>query len=118
MKKIIWFIIIIFIACGKEEEAVKDEIEVKPVKTIVLQRKKIEKEVVGNSDILPLNKTTQIIKSGGELVEINYKNGDRVEKGELILKIYNELIYRGLISNKAIDSFKRDYREICNKIIL
>ena len=45
MKKI-WFIIIIFIACGKEEEAVKDEIEVKPVKTIVLQRKKIEKEMM------------------------------------------------------------------------
>ena len=90
MKKIIWLIMIIFIACGRQEEAPREEVEVKPVKTIVLQRKKIRKEVVCNSDILPMNKTAQIIKSGGELIEINYKNGDRVEKGDIILKIYNE----------------------------
>ena len=68
MKRMIWLIMIIFIACGRQEEAPREEVEVKPVKTIVLQRKKIRKEVVGNSDILPMNKTAQIIKSGGELI--------------------------------------------------
>lgn len=90
MKKgLILLITMILIGCGSEQ--INEEVkEVKPVETIELVEREIKKEVVGNSDILPLNKATQITKSGGEVVEINYKNGDWVERGDVILKIYNE----------------------------
>ena len=91
MKRILLLVVIMtFWGCGGDKERSEEVREVKPVKTVPLVRKEIKREVVGNSDILPLNKTAQITKSGGEIVEINYKNGDLVEKGDLILKLYNE----------------------------
>lgn len=90
MKKLIWLLLLIIIGCGKKEAGSERASEVKPVKTIELKRERIVKEVVGNSDILPMNKTTQITKSGGEVVEINNLNGDLVNRGDLVVKLYNE----------------------------
>ncbi len=81
---------IVFLACGREKESIEEKREVKPVKTVELVRRSIKREVVGNSDILPMNKVSQITKPGGEVVEIRHKNGDLVAKGDLVVKIYNE----------------------------
>ena len=83
-------IIITFLGCSREKESVEEKREVKPVKTVELVRRSIKKEVVGNSDILPMNKVTQITKPGGEVVEIRHKNGEQVARGDLVVKIYNE----------------------------
>ncbi|GLI55244.1 hypothetical protein PM10SUCC1_07590 [Propionigenium maris DSM 9537] len=83
-------VMIVLLACGRERESIEEKQEVKPVKTIEAIRRSIKKEVVGNSDILPMNRVTQITKPGGEVVEIGYKNGDLVAKGDLVVKIYNE----------------------------
>ena len=82
--------VIVILACGREKESIEEKREVKPVKTVELVRRSIKKEVVGNSDILPMNKVSQITKPGGEVVEIRHKNGDQVAKGDLVVKIYNE----------------------------
>ncbi len=83
-------VMIVLLACGRERESIEEKQEVKPVKTVELIRRSIKKEVVGNSDILPMNRVTQITKPGGEVVEIGYKNGDLVSKGDLVIRIYNE----------------------------
>ncbi len=83
-------VMIVLLACGRERESIEEKQEVKPVKTVELTRRSIKKEVVGNSDILPMNRVTQITKPGGEVVEIGYKNGDLVSKGDLVVRIYNE----------------------------
>lgn len=91
MKRGLLFILMVMVlACGREEKSIEERSEVKPVKTIEVIQTNIKKDVVGNSDILPLKKTNRIIKSGGEVVEINYKNGDRVAEGDLVVKMYNE----------------------------
>ncbi len=83
-------VMIVLLACGRERESIEEKQEVKPVKTVELTRRSIKKEVVGNSDILPMNRVTQITKPGGEVVEIGYKNGDLVSKEDLVVRIYNE----------------------------
>jgi len=107
MKKILLLIALMaFGACGGEKKSTQEAREVKPVKSVTLIKREIKREVVGNSDIRPLNKTTQITKSGGELIEINYKNGDRVERGDLVLRLYNE---------EVISRYERGKAELTNR---
>lgn len=89
MKKILIIILVIVLtACGKTEKVeVKAKEVFKSVESIELKLTK-EKNIKNyNGELLPLNEVTHITETGGEIKTINYKNGDRVKKGDIIMTL-------------------------------
>ena len=109
MKKpiIIMMILLLFAGCGEKKEEEAPQKEIKPVKTASVQSVEMYKRVVDNSDIEPISQVMQVTEKGGEIVEINFKNGQRVSKGEVVLTIKNETVSSRYFRAKADIDNKR-----------
>ena len=86
MKKICYLLIVlVFIfSCKKKEEAVELAL---PVKVADLKNETLELTYSGNAEIKPVDEVPYTASSSGTLKIINFKNGDYVQKGQLILAI-------------------------------
>jgi RND family efflux transporter MFP subunit len=89
MKKIILIItILILTACGKSNEKTIEKKEIiKSVKSIELKKIKVENTKNYNGELLPSNEVIQITDTGGDVIKINFGNGDFVKKGEVVLAL-------------------------------
>lgn len=114
MKKIIILMIGLFIFSGcKNGNKITDKIEKEKPKNVrieVVTNKYFVKNDVTSGVIEPLKEVDQITDTGGEVIEINYKNGDRVKKGDIILSLRDQNINSAYIRSKAdYISSKSDY---------
>ncbi|MGL5577854.1 MAG: efflux RND transporter periplasmic adaptor subunit, partial [Fusobacteriaceae bacterium] len=73
----------------------------KVVKTESLDRKEIIKTSISSGVLEPENEVTEITKTGGKIVAINKKNGERVKKGEVILKLEDQPTESAYLKAKA-----------------
>lgn len=89
MKKILMIIVIIALtACGKTEKVevkAKAKEVFKSVESVELKLTKEQNIKNYNGEFLPLNEVTHITETGGNIEKVNYKNGDIVKKGDIIM---------------------------------
>lgn len=87
MKKILLILtLIILTACGK---AAANEVEKKEVQKVV---ESVELEITKekniknyNGELLPLNEVKHITDTGGNVTKVNYKNGEKVKEGDVVV---------------------------------
>ncbi|MGL4981198.1 MAG: efflux RND transporter periplasmic adaptor subunit [Fusobacteriaceae bacterium] len=92
MKKIfmVLAISIFLVACGDKTKKRSREAVNKVVKTAVLQEIDIVRTSISSGTLEPENEVTEITKTGGKIVRISKKNGERVEKGEIVIKLEDQ----------------------------
>lgn len=89
MKKLLVVIsLLAFAACGdkKAVQAEKKEV-VKLAKTIDLNEQNLEYVKDYNGELRPVNEVTIITPTGGDVKKVNFKNGDIVKKGDVIVEL-------------------------------
>ncbi|MGL5577643.1 MAG: biotin/lipoyl-binding protein, partial [Fusobacteriaceae bacterium] len=103
MKKILTIVALaaFFAACGGKTEQRNRGPVSKVVKTESLDRKEIIKTSISSGVLEPENEVTEITKTGGKIVAINKKNGERVKKGEVILKLEDQPTESAYLKAKA-----------------
>ena len=116
MKKLLGILIsLILIGCGnsngkqKSKEALGKNIKISEVKPELITRLNISSGVTE-----PLNEVKVVTKTGGTVKEINFKNGDKVKKGQIILVLEDQEVQSAYlkaqatyISNKADFEIKK-----------
>ncbi len=87
-KKILCMVMaaIIFTGCGKEknEEA---NVQKRPIVSTAATMRVITDKYEADSNAIPKNKIDHSLDSAGTVVKIYKKNGDKVKKGELVIKL-------------------------------
>ncbi len=106
MKKNIVFLLAILMlyACGadKKGEPEKPKEIAKLIKTIELSMTDITKTAVTNAEIQPIEEVTEISEfKNATVAKINFKNGDKVKNGEIILVLEDEDIKSAYLSSEA-----------------
>ncbi len=123
MKKYLSMILLVFLmalsACGekKEEqnETEKPAQEKKEMPVIVekIQKKNIQKRVSTNSELVAIEEVPHVTKYGGDVEEVYYKNGNRVKKGDVVIKLSDDNITMNYKSAKAsYTAAKSAYEEV------
>uniref|UniRef100_UPI003015BDB2 efflux RND transporter periplasmic adaptor subunit n=1 Tax=Psychrilyobacter sp. TaxID=2586924 RepID=UPI003015BDB2 len=100
------------VACGKKEDVVKgnDEINYKNVKMADADLSEINKVAVSSGSLDSINETEETTKSRVDVVKINYRNGDKVKVGDVVLVLENQDVESAYLDSKAkIISTKADY---------
>lgn len=108
-------IITLFAGCGEKKQDEAPIKEIKPVKTALIKDIEMYKRVVDNSDVEPISQVEQITEKGGEIIEINLRNGDRVARDELVLTIKNETVSSRYFRAKADMENKKSQMEKTKK---
>ncbi len=87
----IFLSLILIISCQKGEKAPVAKKEVlKTVKTSELKSQLLENIKNYNGELKPKSEMSILTPTGGDIEEIYFKNGDKVKKGDTILKISNK----------------------------
>lgn len=89
MKKLL-VIMMSFLAlagCGSKQTAQAPKQEGKLARTIELNIQEIDNIKDYNGELKPKSEVTVITPTGGDVKKINFKNGDRVKKGDVIVEL-------------------------------
>ncbi|WP_028855059.1 efflux RND transporter periplasmic adaptor subunit [Psychrilyobacter atlanticus] len=100
------------VACGKKEENIKEkeEINYKNVKVVDADLSEINKVAVSSGSLDSINEMEEITKSRVDIIKINYKNGDKVKVGDVVLVLENQDVKSAYLDSKArVISTKADY---------
>jgi len=119
MNKIVKQIAMLFIglslvACGKKEEinSVKEEINYKSVRTIDAVLSEIDKVSVSSGSLDSINEVEEVTKNRVDVIKINYKNGDRVKVGDIVLVLESQDVKSAYLDSEArLISAKADYNK-------
>ena len=116
MKKALLLIMVVLslAACGKKSETeqpkVEKEIIYKTVRLEEVRKENIVRNDISSGIIDPINEVAQITETGGDIVKINFKNGDLVEEGDVILKLEDQNVTSTYLSAEAdLISAKSDF---------
>jgi RND family efflux transporter MFP subunit len=102
--------IIVMAGCGEAKQENKDagkevvakkEVESKTIKVEKLVKKEITKTVISNAEMEAKDEVWHTTKTGGDIEEVYYKNGDKVKKGELIVKMSDDNLEMSYKTAKA-----------------
>lgn len=102
MKNIVGILLLLtlFAGCGSNDEKKKDEI-IKNVKITILNKGVITKSNISSGALEPLNEVTVITRTGGTVSQINFKNGDRVKKGDVIITLKDQDVESNYLKARA-----------------
>ncbi len=118
MKKALLLIMVILSlgACGKAEKgggtvpATEKEEVYKSVRIEEIRKRDIVRNDISSGIIDPINEVAQVTETGGDIVEINYRNGDRVKAGDIIVRLRDQNVSSTYLSAEAdLISAKSDY---------
>lgn len=92
MKKILVLLLsVTMLGCGgkgmKSDFSKKENIKI--VKTVELKERILDNIKSYNGELKPKMEMKIVTSTGGDVEEIYFKNGDRVRKGQVIVKLYN-----------------------------
>lgn len=102
MKKIYWgiMLVVLFITgCGKEEAP--KVVESKKVVTAPVETREIQDVSSADSVAIPKNKVNHVIDTSGTVQKLYKKNGERVNKGDLIITLKDSTVEAEFRSAKA-----------------
>lgn len=98
---------IILTGCGKKVEEKVKTVEAKKVISVIADKRVITDTYEGDAVATPKNKIDHLSDSEGNVVKIYKQNGDKVEKGELIVTLRDSKVESNYFSAKAsFDSAK------------
>ena len=113
MKQIaILLVVLSVVACGKKGEIVKgkEEINYKNVKVADADLSEINKVAVSSGSLDSINEMEETTKSRVDIIKINYRNGDKVKVGDVVLILENQDVESAYLDSKArVISTKADY---------
>lgn len=104
MKKFIGVICfsVLLTACGSsDKQSKKRETREKAVKIEKISKSEIMKSNVSSGIVEPLNEIKRITDTGGTVKKINFKNGDRVKKGEIVVVLEDKEIESNYLKAEA-----------------
>lgn len=108
MKKIavLLMVIILLNACGDRETSkeTKENSEGENYKTIrveSIQKDELVRNDISSGIIDPINEVPQITDTGGDVVKINFRNGDRVREGDIILVLKDQDVHSSYLRAEA-----------------
>jgi len=108
MKKILILLmgLILLSACGskdssKEGKEVTKEESYKSVRVEKVKKKQLLRNDISSGIIDPVNEVSQLTDTGGDVAKINFKNGDRVEKGGVILVLKDQDVHSAHLREEA-----------------
>jgi RND family efflux transporter MFP subunit len=100
------------VACGKKEDVTKgsEDINYKNVKVMDADLSEINKVAVSSGSLDSTNEMEEITKTRVDVIKINYKNGDKVKVGDVVLLLENQDVKSAYLDSKArVISSKADY---------
>lgn len=104
MKKIVYILLaatLLFTGCGKKKaEEAKIEESKKVFSTAVVKRELTDK-YEADAVAVPKEKVNYVAESGGTVIRVNKKNGDKVKKGDVILELTDSAVEASYSSAKA-----------------
>ncbi len=103
MKKyiLIFNIVLLLYGCGEKKDKVEKELKEKSIVIYEVKDKIIQKEVVLDGEVEPLKEVDIVTKTGGEILEINFKNGDDIKSNDIVVKLSNEEVESRYFKAKA-----------------
>ncbi|MGL4402133.1 MAG: efflux RND transporter periplasmic adaptor subunit [Fusobacteriaceae bacterium] len=103
MKKILMIVALtaFFVACGGKTEQRSKGPGSKVVKTESLERREIIKTSISSGVLEPENEVTEITKTGGKILSINKKNGEKVKRGEVVINLEDQPTESAYLKAKA-----------------
>lgn len=108
MKKILVLLVVIaMVGCGaKKEQAaekapVQVEIKKKTVRVMDVEESRVTRSNVSSGIIDPINEVSHITETGGDIIGINFRNGQRVEAGDVILVLKDKDITSNYLTAEA-----------------
>jgi len=105
-------VILSLVACGKKEKVAneKEVIHYKNVKLIDANLTMIKKISVSSGTLDSINEVEEMTKNSGDVIKINYKNGDKVKKGNIVVILENQDVKSAYLNSKArVISARADY---------
>ncbi|MBC2856369.1 efflux RND transporter periplasmic adaptor subunit [Cetobacterium sp. 2A] len=114
MKKLYIILIgtLLFVGCGDSGKKNKiKEARVKSVKVEEIYQSDIIKISSSSGIIEPANEIKRISTTGGIVSKINFKNGDRVKKGQMVLELHDQDVESNYLKAEALEkSGEIDYK--------
>jgi len=99
------------LSCGKKEE-VKEQIIYKDVRVTSANREKFDEITSYTGSLDSIDEVKQITETGGYIKKVNYKNGDYVKKGNVILVMEDKNVEASYLDAKSrVTSTKSDYEK-------
>ena len=100
MKKICYLLMVLVfvLSCGKKEEV--EELSI-PVKVEALKNEVLPLSFSGNAEIKPVDEVPYTSSASGTLKIVNFKNGDFVQQGQLILAIDDQQTRSGQMAAES-----------------
>lgn len=108
------FIGLSLIACGKKEKSnsVKEEVNYKSVRAIDAVLSEIDKVSVSSGSLDSINEVEEVTKNRVDVIKINYKNGDQVKVGDVVLVLESQDVKSAYLDSEArLISAKADYNK-------
>ncbi|MGL5053181.1 MAG: efflux RND transporter periplasmic adaptor subunit [Cetobacterium sp.] len=102
----------LLLSCGSDnlKQKTKESLG-KNVKILQINPEKIVRLNISSGVTEPLNEVKTITKTGGTVKKINFKNGDKVKKGEIILVLEDQEVQSSYLKAKATyNSNKADFK--------
>lgn len=103
MKKVLFIALIAwsFLSCGENSQKTKKAEIIKNVQITKLKIEKIIKNNISSGELEPINEVTEVTKTGGKVIAINFKNGDAVKPGDVIVKLEEQSVESDYLKAKA-----------------
>jgi RND family efflux transporter MFP subunit len=101
----------LLLSCGKDEEIKTGKIY-KNVKIINANRMRFDEIVTYSGSLDSLDEVKQITETGGYIKKVNYKNGDFIKKGTVVLEMEDKNVEASYLDTKSrVTSTKADYEK-------
>ncbi|MEG0068296.1 efflux RND transporter periplasmic adaptor subunit [Cetobacterium sp.] len=112
LKKILMFsMTLLLFSCGTSKEKSGGKINIgKNIRVIDIVPEDITKLNISSGVIEPLNEVIEVTKTGGTVAKVNFKNGDRVKKGDVVVVLTDQDVYSAYLKSQATYNLnKSDY---------
>lgn len=110
-KLIIFMIVLTLVGCGEKKGTKSGGEKKKNVEIAKVVPQEVTKLNIASGVVEPLNEVKKVTKTGGTVKKINFKNGDKVKKGETILILENQSVHSAYLKAEAEYLFNQtDYK--------
>lgn len=93
---------LLLLACGSNKgKESKREVLGKNIKTQEVIPETITRLNIASGVVEPLNEVTEITKTGGTVSKINFKNGDKVKQGDIVVILSDQDVHSTYLKSEA-----------------
>lgn len=89
------------VGCGDSSKKDEKPDFKKNVRTTTIQKGEITKNNISSGELEPIEEVTEITKTGGRVIKINFKSGDTVKEGDVIIQLEDQTIESNYLKSHA-----------------